>query len=237
MRRVSGVLALVVILSVAAAAVGGQQTAAQTVPTVALKSATLKSKWKESWLTGSVRFSGTVSGTADLRISLRPKKGGRLAAAVTLPGVQPGPFGGELTLPPRLLPKVYRLTVSGTSGDGQIAPVHRDVTLKAPPEGIVDDAFISATKGGKRAFTLKGLRKQLFARFHFVHPPKNRTNLHAAWFSPDFKWRGRADKTYKVNVDTFVLDTTPKGLMKGVWFCYLRASNGTVIKKTRIRVS
>ena len=64
MRRVSGVLALVVILSVAAAAVGGQQTAAQTVPTVALKSATLKSKWKESWLTGSVRFSGTVSGPA-----------------------------------------------------------------------------------------------------------------------------------------------------------------------------
>jgi len=236
MRRVSGVLALVAILSVAAAAAGGQQTAAQTVPTVALKSATLKSRWKESWLTGSVRFSGTVSGTADLRVSLRPKRGGRVAAAVTLPEVQPGPFGGELTLPARLLPKVYRLTVSGTSGDGQIAPVHRDVTLKAPPEGIVDDAYISATKGGKRAFTVKGLRKQLFARFHFVAAPKNR-NLKAAWFSPDFKWRGRADKTYKVNIDTFVLDTTPKGLMKGVWFCYLRAANGTVIKRARIRVS
>jgi hypothetical protein len=236
MRRVFGVLALVVILSAAAAAVGGEQTAAQTAPTVALKSATLKSKWKESWLTGSVRFSGTVSSTADLRVSLRPRSGGRLAAAVTLPAVQPGPFGGELTLPARLLPKVYRLTVSGTSGDGQIAPVHRDVTLKAPPEGIVDDAYISATKGGKRVFTLKGLRKQLFARFHFVVRPKNK-NLHAAWFSPDFKWRGRAEKTYKVNVDTFVLDTTPRGLMKGVWFCYLRASNGTVIKKARIRVS
>jgi hypothetical protein len=153
---------------------------------------------------------------------------------VTLPGLQPGPFGGELTLPARLLPKVYRLTVSGTSGDGQIAPVHRDVTLKAPPEGIVDDAYISATKGGKRAFTLRGLRKELFARFHFVVPPRNK-NLKAAWFSPDFKWRGRADKTYKVNVDTVV--GAPAGLMKGVWFCYLRAADGTVIKKTRVRVS
>lgn len=209
---------------------------AQTAPTVTLKGATLTSKWKESWLTGSVRFSGAVSGPATLRVSLRPRAGGRVAAAVTLPVEQAGPFGGELPLPARLLPKVYRLTVSGESQGQQVTPVHQDVVLKAPPEGIVDDAYIAAKKGGKRTATLKGFRKELWARFHFVVRPKNK-QLKAAWFSPDFKWRGRADKTYKTNVDTFVLDTTPRGLMKGVWFCYLRASNGTVIKRARIRVS
>ena len=95
-----------------------------------------------------------------------------MANAVDLPIEQAGNFGGELTLPARLLPKLYRLTITGTTSDGaQITPVHKDVRLKQPPEGIVDYAYMSATRGGKRANTLKGKRLQIFARFHFVVAP------------------------------------------------------------------
>ena len=68
---------------------------AQTTPTAKLTGATLSSTWKESWLTGSVRFSGVVTGPATLRVSLRPRAGGPPAAAVTLPLDQAGTFGGE----------------------------------------------------------------------------------------------------------------------------------------------
>jgi hypothetical protein len=209
-------------------------------PSVKLTSVVLKSKWKESFVVGSVRFTGIVSGPAELRVSLRPAAGGKVANAVTLQLDQGGTFGGELTLPARLLPKLYRLTVSGTTSEGaQVTPTHKDVRLKQPPEGIVDYAYMSATRGGKPADTLKGKRLQIFARFHFVVAPLpgERKKLRSSWHSPDFKFHVEPHKDLNKFVDTFVLDTTGKGLMKGVWFCYLRSTSGYIIKRTRIRLA
>jgi hypothetical protein len=210
----------------------GVAAQAQTAPIVTLKSATLSSKWKESWLTGSVRFSGTVSGNADLRVSLRPKAGGKVAAAVTLPTTQPGPFGGELTLPNRLLPKVYRLTVSGTSGDGQIKPVHKDVTLPAPPEGIVDRAWASKTKNGRPVKTIPGSPTEVWAHFHFVVPPKSR-KVRNRWYSPNFRWWGeKKNKPWTATVHTRLAAAK---LDKGVWFAYMFSEN-RVVKRWRVRL-
>jgi hypothetical protein len=218
----------------------GVSAQAQAPPPVTLKTVALKSKWKESFVVGSVRFSGVVGGPAELRASLRPAAGGKVANAVTLDIAQAGPFGGELTLPSRLLPKLYRLTISGTTSDGgQITPVHKDVRLKQPPEGIVDYAYISATRGGKRANTLKGKRLQIYARFHFVVAPLpgERKKLRSSWHSPDFRFHAEPHKQLETFIDTWVIDTTGKGLMKGVWFCYLKSTSGYVIKKTRIRLA
>ena len=209
-------------------------------PPVKLNTVTMKAKWKESFVDGSVRFSGFIAGPAEVRVSLRPAAGGRVANAVTLQVDQAGPFGGELTLPARLLPKLYRVRITGTTPEGaQLTPTHKDVRLKQPPEGIVDYAYMSATRGGKRANTLKGKRVQLYARFHFlVAPlPGERKKLRSSWHSPDFKFHVEPHKTLNKFVDTFVLDTTGKGLMKGVWFCYLKSTSGYVIKRTRIRLS
>jgi hypothetical protein len=218
----------------------GVSAQAQTPPPVTLKSVALTAKWKESFVVGSVRFSGVVGVPAELRATLRPAAGGRVANAVTLAIDQPGAFGGELTLPARLLPKLYRLTISGTTSDGApITPVHRDVRLRQPPEGIVDYAYISATRGGKRANTLKGKRLQIFARFHFVVAPLpgERKKLRASWHSPDFRFHAEPHKRLNEFIDTWVIDTTGKGLMKGVWFCYLRSTSGYVIKRARIRLA
>jgi hypothetical protein len=231
--RVVGVAVLAVFLCFGLAA------QAQTPPaaTVTLKNATINAKWKESWLTGSVKFSGNVTAVSTLRVTIRPKGGGKVADAVDLPDVQPGLFGGTLTLPNRLLPKRYTVTVTGTSNGVQLRPSRRDVKLLAPPEGVVDKAFVSAVKGGKPALTLRGRRVKMFARFHFVAPPKTR-KLWAYWIRPDFKKVFEAkNKPYKVNTDTFVVDNTGAGLTKGVWFCYMRSSSGTIIKKVRVRIA
>ena len=216
----------------AAALCLGVAAQAQVPATVTLKEAQISSKWKESWLTGSIRFSGTVSGPADLRATLRPTAGGRAAAAVDLPGLQPGPYGGTLTLPNRLLPKVYRLTVSGTSADGPITPVHRDVTLPAPPEGVVDRAWASRTKNGPPVTTIPGSPTEVWAHFHFVVPPKSR-KVRNRWYSPNFRWWGeRKNKPWTRTVHTRLAASK---LDKGVWFAYMFSEN-RVVKRWRVRL-
>ena len=235
--RVVGVAVLAVSLCCGVAAAAQASRPAQETPIVSLDSAAIKASWKESWLTGKLRFAGAVSGPAELRASLRPAAGGKVADALDLSLPTGGKYSGELGLPNRLLPKLYRLTVSGTINGAPITPVSRTVRLKAPPEGVVDNAFVSAVKGGKPASTLRGRRIQMFARFHFVAPPKTR-KLWAYWIRPDFKKVFEAkNKPYKVNTDTFVVDTTRAGLTKGVWFCYMRSSSGTIIKKVRVRIA
>ena len=218
----------------------GVSAQAQPPPPVTLKSAVPTAKWKESFVVGSVRFSGVVGGAANLRATLRPAAGGKVANAADLSIEQAGTFGGEVALPARLLPKLYRLTITGiTSDGGKTTPVHQDVRLRQPPEGIVDYAYISAVQGGKRVNTLKGKRLKLWARFHFVVAPLKgeRGKVRASWHSPDFKFHAEPHKRLKTFVDTWVFDTTGKGLLKGVWFCYLRSTSGYLIKRTRIRLA
>jgi hypothetical protein len=210
----------------------GVSAQAQTPPLVTIKSATISAKWKESWLTGSVRFSGTVSGSADLRASLRPKAGGSIAAAADIPGLQPGPYGGTLTLPNRLLPKVYRLTISGTGADGPIKPVSRDVTLPAPPEGVVDRAWASKTKNGPPINTIPGSPSEVWAHFHFVVPPKSR-KVRNRWYSPNFRWYG--EKKNKPWAPTIHTRLAAAKLDKGVWFAYMFSEN-RVVKRWRVRL-
>jgi hypothetical protein len=223
---------LIGLAAFAAFLVLGVAAQAQIAPAVTLKSATLSSKWKESWLTGSVGFSGTVTGPATLRVSLRPRAGGPVAAAVTLPLAQAGKFGGELTLPARLLPKVYRLTVSGEGEGQQIAPVHRDVVLKAPPEGVVDRAWASRTKNGPPVSTIPGNPTSVWAHFHFAVPPKSK-RVRNRWYSPNFRWWG--EKKNKPWTKTVHTRLAAAKLDKGVWFAYMFSEN-RVVKRWRVRL-
>ena len=211
----------------------GVSAPAQVAPvTLTLKHADLQSSWKESWLTGKVTYSGFVTAASELRVSLRPRAGGRVAAAATLSDVQAGPFSGELPLPPRLLPKVYRLTVSGTSEGLQIKPVTRDLKLPAPAEGIVDRAWASRTKTGRPINTIPGSPTQVWAHFHFAVPPKSR-KVRNRWYSPNFRWWG--EKKNKPWTPTVHTRLAAAKLDKGVWFAYMFSEN-RVVKKWRVRL-
>jgi hypothetical protein len=238
MTRLSCLLASILVCATAAGAAGArtlERGAGPAPPALALTSASLNASWKESWLTGTLRFSGTVGAPgATITAVLRPldRSGSPIAVGTLNPSGDA--FSGTLKLPARPLPGRYRLTVDGVASGQQLDAATRDLVLSAPREGIVDKAVASAAKGARAVNTVRGPRKVLWARFHFVVPPKNGI-VHVAWHSPDFRWYGIKDKPPVGRVvDTYVQSTEP--LMRGVWFCFA-SSGGRVVKRVRIRIS
>ena len=111
-----------------------------------------------------------------------------------------------------------------------------DVRLQQPPEGIVDYAY-QRDPGWQARQHAQG---QTAADLRALPLPRRAAQGRAgeaARVLPDFKWHAEPHKRLNKFVDTWVIDTTGKGLMKGVWFCYLRSTSGYVIKRTRIRLS
>jgi hypothetical protein len=227
-----------VALSLGAAAViatvGAAPATPAAAPTLAIETATVSAKWRESWLTGSLRFSGTAGGAAELTATLRPaRRAGRLAAKTQMTAGADGRFTGTLKLPARLLPDVYLLRVWGRSGTVQLTPVEREVTVPAPREGVVDRAFTSTAKNGKPTILTSGPRRVLWAHFHFLTRPKTRL-VTASWYTPSFTWVGTVTRPYSPNFVTFVRGTP--NLEPGRWWCFLRAG-GKVVKRVRIRIA
>ena len=215
-------------------AAGGQAATPTQAPTaISLENAKLTSSWKQSWLTGRVNFSGAVTGPAELRASLRPVGGGPVAGAVDISMTTAGKFAGVIKLPARLLPKLYRLNVTATSGDTLVPAVHRDLRLPAPPEGVVDKAWASRTKNGPPVKTIPGSPTEVWAHFHFVVPPKSR-KVRNRWYSPNFRWWGeKKNKPWTATVHTRL---SAAKLDKGVWFAYMFSEN-RVVKRWRVRLA
>jgi len=226
-RRAIGFLALTV------AALGIGATAASPPP-LTLDAPAVSAVWKESWLTGSVRFSGSVGAAAQLNASLRPAdRPGPQAAKAQLAAGADGRFSGRLTLPARLLPGAYLLRVWGTSGDATLTPVERRVAVPAPPEGVVDRAYTSTSKRGAATVAVRGPRKELWAHFHFLVRPRT-GRLTASWYTPSFTWVGTVTRAYRADFETFV--RAPTGLQRGRWWCVLKSS-GRVVKRVRVRIN
>ena len=196
-------------------------------PTLTLDSATVSASWKESWLTGSLRFSGSVGGPASLTASVRPAhRKGPPAARATIQSAG-GAFSGELKLPARLLPGDYLLRVYGTSGTDTLMPAERQVTVPAPVEGIVDRGWATTTRGGAPMKRIQGPRTELWAHFHFLVPPKS-GKITAAWYTPSYKYIGTVTKPYRESFDTFV--RVPGGLEPGNWWVVVRSGKRIAIR-------
>jgi hypothetical protein len=203
-------------------------------PALTLDSAKITATWKESWLTGTVSFSGSVAAAAQLESVLRPlDRAGRPAAAVAF--AADGAFSKSIKLPKRLLPGRYRLTITGTANGVNLTPVTRDLVNPAPPEGIVDRAWAASRPSGPPVSTVKGPRTQLWAYFHFVVAPKA-AKLRVGWHSPSFRWYGQATKPYKTTFASHVSTSGAQKLERGVWFVYLWAGD-RVVKRARVRIS
>jgi hypothetical protein len=209
--------------------------AAVAQATLTLDDAVVNETWNESWLSGNVTFSGTVSGQSELSASLRriEPKPSVVASRVAF-SAAPGTYTGMLRFPPRALPGTYLVQVSGTSGSEQLAPVEKTVTLAAPEEGIVDKSWVSRTKGGPAVRRVRGPVRQLFATFHFIVPPSDVRAVRLVWRTPQFNFVGEVRKRYSETITTFVKSGTP--LPKGTWYCLLTV-NEIVTKRVAVRVS
>jgi hypothetical protein len=216
--------------------VSGALARSAPAPTVTLSAAKLTAHWKESWLTGTVTFSGTASAAAQVEASLRPiSRPGQPPATATLSTTPTGSFSGTLKLPARMLPGKYQLSVTATVAGSSSAPATRVLVNPAPDEGIVDRSYASLTKTSPRINTVSSPRYVLWVHYHFVVPPKVR-NVTVKWHSPNFRWCGKGTYPYQATISSR-LYTTGTPLANGVWFAYLFSSKGVAIKRVRVRIA
>jgi hypothetical protein len=215
--------------------VSGALARSTPAPTVTLSAANLTAHWKESWLTGTVTFSGAASAAAQVEAALRPiTRSGPPAASTTLSTTSTGAFSGTLKLPARMLPGKYRLSVTATAAGSSSVPATRVLVNPAPDEGIVDRAYASLTKASSRINTASSPRYSLWVHYHFVVPPKVR-NVSVKWHSPNFRWCGQRIYPYQATISSNIR-TIGTSLAHGVWFAYLFSSKGVAIKRVRVRV-
>jgi hypothetical protein len=216
--------ALLALLAIAVSASAGQAVA----PPLTLDTATVSAAWKESWLTGSVHFSGTVGGAASLTVSVkRADKPSAPPSARTTIQSSGGAFSGDLKLPARVLPSVYAVRVYGTSGGEKLTAAEKQVTVPAPAEGIIDKAWTTTTRGGPPMKRISRPRTIMWAHFHFLVPPKS-GRIKAYWYSPSFKYLGVVNRKYRESFDTFV--RVPTGIESGNWWVFIRSGNRIAIR-------
>ena len=208
--------------------------------TVTITSTSVTATWKESYAKGSVKFSGaeTVAGT--IEASLRNVKTGRLLYAKRFQ-VAAGTFTNSLPLTARPVPGTYRLRLkefpTGNASD-------RNVIIPAPSEGVIDVAYMTSSKSGRRMKVIRNA-KIIYAHFHFVARPLANT-LTFKWQkpgNPKVRFTGFATKRYSTTVDTFVCVKRTGGgsclnvpLSKGKWYCIVLV-RGKIVKRQDIRVS
>ncbi len=205
-----------------------------------INSASVTAKWKESYVKGSVKFSGTESASTELEASLRNVATGRLISVERFP-VGAGAFTQSIKLSARPVPGTYRLRLKEMPAG---AAADRNVTIPAPPEGVVDRAWTSRTQNGPPAKVVPNA-KSIYAHFHFVARPKTNV-LTFNWRkpgNPKVRFTGYAQKPYKTTVFTFVCVKTSAGgsclnqeLRTGKWYCIVYAA-GKVVKRQLVTVT
>jgi hypothetical protein len=232
---------LLAVLGVGLLVSGSALASHSTGSTVAITSTSVTAKWKESYVKGSVKFTGTETVAGTIEASLRSVKTGRLSTVVKRFAVGTGSFTKSLPLSARPVPGAYRLRLkefpTGNASD-------QTVTIPAPPEGVIDVAYMTSKKNGRRMKVIKNARK-VYAHFHFVAPPKT-NKLTFKWQkpgNPKQRFTGFATKRYRTTIDTFVCVKSSAGgsclnktLAKGKWYCIVIAK-GRVVKRQDVRVT
>jgi len=215
-------------------------SAAGSTSTLTIGTTNVTAKWKESYVKGSVSFTGSETNSIELEASLRNVATARLIQVKRF-SVSAGNFSNSIPLSARPVPGTYRLRLkempTGSAAD-------RNVTIPAPPEGVIDIAYMTNTKTGARKKVIKNA-KVIYAHFHFVARPQTNT-LTFKWQkpgNPKVRFTGFATKRYATTIDTFVCVKRTSGgscldvpLQKGKWYCIVYAK-GKVVKRQDVRVT
>jgi hypothetical protein len=198
-----------------------------------LSGVSLKATWTNSRLSARLRFTVTVKGASHFVAEVRPVTGGGFRSKRNFTTTRGGTFPEQLGLPETTPPGDYKLQVVATTGNGAPASRVESVTLKAPPQGIVDTAAISTAPGGRAATTVKSPVKALWVRFHFLSPPKSR-QVKIVWRTPSFKFVGTVTKPFTTTIDSSLRGSAP--LAPGRWYAIISV-NGTIVKRLGVRVT
>ncbi|HET6690287.1 MAG TPA: hypothetical protein VFG74_05430 [Miltoncostaeaceae bacterium] len=216
---------------------------------VTIRDARAVVRFRRSRSRGFIQVRGTASGGAR-RLNVLVQRRGlvrslgrtptvRASAFRSLP-VRPGAFRKRIRIPAGFLPGRYTVSLAPVTADQVALPQRRaTVLVPAPREGVVDSAFVSASRRGPsvRRFTTRP--RTLFANFRLAPgalPAKGRANrLTIRWFR-NGKTIGRLEpRPRKRSLSAFVRLRNRAPVPRGRYRAVLR-SGRTVVAVTTVRV-
>jgi hypothetical protein len=205
---------------------------------VSIDKAAFAVTWAQSVGSGKLTLGGTIGKPASVSITLH--RAGRstplLTEHLSLPA---GRFSASLSLSPGklaagapLYPGTYLISLDGKSGKWTIAPQVKPVTLNAPAAGVVSKAYMSGSRDGPAADSLKGA-KAIWAQFSYQTQPGSKLPITVAWYA-NGRFVGSAREANRPGVESLV--GSPAPLPKGTWRADLR-SGTTIVKSVTVHVT
>ena len=198
-------------------------------PRLTVASARIVAAWTRSRVRGTLRLRGAAERGGRVEVALLSGSGrARRVVARRRVTVAAGAFATRLALPPSLLPGRLgvRLREAGAVTGDRLTEATATVRLKAPPEGVVSRAFVSALQGGPAVRSLRGGRR-IFAHFRFAARPAAGRTLTAAWTRNGRPVGVVVRKPFARTVIAFI--GAPGGrLPPGLYRCRLRAGTRAV---------
>jgi hypothetical protein len=125
-----------------AAAPGGRLGAVGGTAAFRIDRLRVRARYVRSRLVGSIALAGSSDEAGALRVELRRRARGRPLATRAPRRLDVGPFARTVTLPARLAPGAYRVAFLGPGG-----ALRTRLTLRAPREGVIGSARVSASGG------------------------------------------------------------------------------------------
>ena len=132
-----------------------------------------------------------------------------------------------------LFPGAFVVSLTGTSSRASLPLQLRTLTLAGPPEGVVKNAFASASEMAPPAASLPAKTAQAWAHFKFASQPKAGLPLTVTWYWPDGRILGTVPKPNVPEVWSFLREDG--GIASGAWRAELRAG-GVVVKELIVRI-
>jgi hypothetical protein len=196
----------------------------------------VRATWARSRVRGAVRVRGTAERAGRVEVALLTGRG-RAARVVARRRATrgPGAFLATVPLPRTLLPGrlTVRLREVGPVAGAALTEATAAAVLRAPREGVVRRAFVSALQNGPPVGRLRAGRR-LFARFRFAALPRSGLPLIAAWTRGGRPAGIPVRKPRARTVVAFI--GAPGGrLPAGTYRCTLRAG-GRVVAVAAVRV-
>ena len=192
-----------------------------------LTAAKFSAKWKRSKVRGTLVVAGTAPRAGTYAIDLTRGKKNVDHLSLNLPA---GPFTHTYKLSSKFLPGIYGVALTPAVPASVVTPASASARLAAPPEGVVDVAFLSGARNGTAARTLTGA-STIWASFHFAAKPKGRLTL--TWYRIGKK-RVRLGSTSKDSATKIVSYIRSRTTFKGTYRAVL-SRKGVVIAQASVK--
>jgi hypothetical protein len=203
---------------------------------VKLRQTSVKVRWVRSVGRGTLLVRGGVNRKANVRLELRRPGGGPLL--VRKRSLRGGKFrlsaplrAGKLLRGAKPLPGPFVVSLRGRSQGSSVPLQVRTFNLRGPKEGVVRNAYVSASRTGVAVPHLPAGATQAWVTFRMSTRPQLRPIV-VRWYKPNGELLGTKEKTDRPNIKTGIGGVA---IPSGRWRCDLTAG-GRVVSRRFVRV-